>query len=409
MRQTLTARQQELVDTAGQLADVFAERADAHDRDATFPQENYTDMRKAGFLRLTLPEELGGYGAGQAELIPVLERLAMGDGSTALAVTMHLSPLAQWSAVWRRTKSPVLEEFLRKAAKDELVWASVTSEIGSPNLMTDAKTIATRVDGGFRITGRKSFGTNTAVATHCSATARYEDPERGPRLMLLRVDLNAPGVQIHPTWDTLGMRATRSDDVEFTDYFVADANVVYSLPVGHLDARILETVFAWAMPAFGAVFLGIARGALEWSIQQAQRRGKGTDARVQDVVAECEIHLETARAMLYRHSEEVASRRLFDDFTVQEGLARCAMVKYVCTNNATEIVGKLMEVIGGAGFLRQLPYQRMWRDAQAGVIMPFANHPARELIGATALGVELAPVAVRLSDGSASVRPGDAD
>lgn len=405
MRQSLNQRQQHLVELAAPLADAFAERAELHDRDNTFPHENYAELREAGLLRLTLPEELGGHGASQAELLPVLERLAMGDGSTALAVTMHLSPLAQWSSVWRRTKSPVLEDLLRKAAKDELVWASVTSEVGTPNLMTDAKTTATRVEGGFRINGRKSFATNTSVATHCSTTARYEDPDRGPRLMLLRIDLNAPGVQVHPTWDTLGMRATRSDDVEFSNHFVPDDEVVYSLPVGHLDARILETVFAWAMPAFGAVFLGIAAGALEWTLHQTRGRDKAADARVQDTIAHCEIQLETARAMLYRHADEVASGQLREGYTVQEGLARCAMVKYVCTNNATDIVGRLSEVLGGAGYLRKLPFQRMWRDVQAGTIMPFANHPAREIIGATALGIELAPVSVALPDGSASLPP----
>lgn len=405
MRQSLSKGQRRVVELAGELADRFAERAERHDRDNTFPVENYADMRDAGFLRLTLPEELGGYGAGQAELLPALERLAMGDASTALAVTMHLSPLAQWSAVWRRTGSPALEGFLRKAAADELVWASVTSEIGSPNLMTDAQTKATRVEGGYRIDGRKSFGTNTAVATHCSTTARYDDPERGSRLMLMRIDLGTPGVQIHQTWDTLGMRATQSNDVEFTDHFVADSDIVYSLPVGHLDSRILETVFGWAMPAFGAVYIGVARGALEWAVQQCVRRGRGTDPRVQDVVAECEIQLETARAVLDRHSAEVASGRLLEDFTVQEGLARCALVKYVCSNNATAIVDRLVEVVGGAGYIRRLPFERMWRDVQAGRVMPFANHAARELIGATTLGVQLAPVAVR--QGDESVRPQD--
>jgi alkylation response protein AidB-like acyl-CoA dehydrogenase len=74
MKQCLTERQQEFVDLAGKLADTFAERADEHDRDNTFPFENYEDMRAAGFLRLTLPEELGGLGATQAEAIPASRR-----------------------------------------------------------------------------------------------------------------------------------------------------------------------------------------------------------------------------------------------------------------------------------------------------------------------------------------------
>src|SRR5579884_3381220 len=265
MHAVLTERQRRFVDLAGQLADVFAERAARHDQDNTFPVENYAEMRAAGFLRLTLPEELGGLGATQAEAIPAIERLAMGDGATALAVNMHISPLGQWSTVWRRTRDPRLEEFLRLAAEDKLIWAAVTSEIGTPNLMTDARTTATRVEGGFLVNGRKNFGTNTTVATHCSTTARYEDPERGPRLLLLRVALDDPAVIIHQNWDMMGMRATQSNDVELANLFVPDDAVVHSLPVGHLDARVLETVFSWAMPAFGAVYNGIAVGALDWA------------------------------------------------------------------------------------------------------------------------------------------------
>lgn len=391
MKQCLSERQQEFVDLAGKLADVFAERAQRHDQDNTFPFDNYGDMRSSGFLRLTLPEELGGRGANQAELIPTIERLAMGDGATALAVNMHLSPLGQWSAVWRRTQDPRLAKFLRAAAEDKLVWAAVTSEIGSPNLMTDARTTATKVDGGFLVNGRKNFGTNTSVATHCSTTAPYEDPERGPRLLLMRVELADPSVTIHQNWDMMGMRSTQSNDVEFTDLFVPDASVVHTLPVGHLDARVFETVFAWAMPAFGAVYNGIAVGALDWARSQAIRRGIATQPLIMDILARAEILVEQSRAVLYRHAEETTSGRMFSQLSVQEGLARCALVKYVCVNNAVEVMTTLVEEVGGAAYVRKLPFERMWRDVQAGPFMPFANHAARELIGATSVGVELAP------------------
>ncbi|WP_216215388.1 acyl-CoA dehydrogenase family protein [Amycolatopsis aidingensis] len=391
MKRCLTDRQREFVDMAAELADRFAERAAEHDRDNSFPHENYEDMRAAGFLRISLPEELGGLGGGMADILPAIERLAMGDGATALAVNMHISPLGQWSSVWRRTGDERLAEFLRLAAEDKLVWAAVTSEIGTPNLMTDARTTATKVAGGYLLNGRKNFGTNTSVATHCSTTARYEDPELGPRLMLFRVALDDPAVTIHQTWDMMGMRATQSNDVEYKDLFVPEESLVHSLPVGHLDARVMETVFAWAMPAFGAVYSGVAAGALDWAKRQLIRRGLASSARVQDTVAECEILLESSRSVLYRHADEFGSRRAIEELTVQEGLSRCALVKYVCTNNATEIFRKLVDAVGGASYVRKLPFERMWRDVQAGLFMPFANYAAKELIGATALDVELAP------------------
>jgi alkylation response protein AidB-like acyl-CoA dehydrogenase len=387
----LTAAQRELVDRAGTLADVFAERAAAHDRENTFPFENYDDLREAGFLRLSVPTELGGMGAGLGEILPVLERLAMGDGSTALSVTMHISPLGQWAGVWRRTRNPRLERLLRQAAEGTLVWASLTSEKGIRNDLTDARTTAVREPGGYRLTGRKHFATNNAIATHCSVTARYEDAAGGPRLLLCQIALDQPGVAVQHTWDAMGMRATQSGEVSLDQVYVSDDQVVHSLPVKHLDARVLETVWAWAMPAFSAVYTGIAAGAVEWATREAARRGTDTDPIVQDTIGECVILVETSRALMYRHVDELTSRRLFD-FGVQAGIARCALVKYVASNNAVRVVQRLVDIVGGAAYARALPYERMWRDAQAGTFMPMGNPAARKLIGANTLGIRTAPV-----------------
>ncbi|WP_067469660.1 acyl-CoA dehydrogenase family protein [Actinomadura macra] len=148
MRQLLAQRQRGFLALAEGLARPFSERAARHDEDNTLPRENFDDLREAGLLRLSVPAELGGMGATLPEILPVLERLTAADGSTALAATMHISPLGQWGTVWRRTGDPRLERFLREAAEGRLVWASVTSEIGTPNLLTDARTRAERAEGG---------------------------------------------------------------------------------------------------------------------------------------------------------------------------------------------------------------------------------------------------------------------
>jgi alkylation response protein AidB-like acyl-CoA dehydrogenase len=189
----------------------------------------------------------------------------------------------------------------------------------------------------------------------------------------------------------MGMRGTQSNDVSYENVFVTDEDVVHSLPVGHLDARVFETVWSWAMGAFAAVYTGIAAGAVDWAVSQLAARGKGVDPLVQDTIGECEILVESARALTYRHADEVGSRRLFE-LGVQEGIARCALVKYVASNNASLVVRRLVDVLGGASYSRKLPFERIWRDAQAGTFMPMGNLVARKIIGASALGVEIAPV-----------------
>lgn len=391
MKQLYTARQKKFLSMADQLVERFRDRAGENDANNTFPHENYDDMREIGLLNLSVPEELGGHGATLFEVIPVVERIASADAATALAVNMHFTPLAQWANVWRKTKDERLESLLRDAAEGKLIWAAITSEFGTPNLMTDARTRAERVEGGFRITGRKNFGTNSAVATHASTTARYEDPELGPRLLMLKVDLNDPNITIHPVWNMMGMRATQSNDLEFDGVFVPDADVVHSFPVGHLDATVAETVFGSSQPAFGAVYVGLATGALDWAKQQVRRRGLVDDARAQDAIADVEILIESARALLYRHTMQFGTEQYYDEFGLQEIVAQSALVKHVCTKNAVDAFSRLIDVVGGAAYAKSLPFERMWRDVQAGLFMPVSSFAAHEFIASSSLGLSMAP------------------
>jgi alkylation response protein AidB-like acyl-CoA dehydrogenase len=390
MRHRLNARQQDLVELAGRLADTFATRAAEHDRESTFPFENYADMRAAGYLGLTIPEELGGRGADLGEMLLAQERLAMGCGSTALAVTMHVSPLGQVGALWRLNQDERLGQFLREAATGEVVYASMTAERGHSILMT-SNTVATPVEGGYRVTGDKIFGTESAICTHFSSMARVDDPDGGSRVIIFRLARPVDGMEVKDTWDTMGMRGTLSNDWSMRDVFVPEDAVFHSYPVDHFDSVLLRMTWSWAMPAFGAVYLGIAGGAMAYARDQVQARGREHDPAVQTAFAEMEILLETARAVLWRHTDEVISGDLFEQFTVQEGMARTMLSKHVPCNNAIRIVDLALEVVGGAGFFRRSPLERMYRDVRAGVIMPYNNPEARSLFGRNALGIEIAP------------------
>jgi alkylation response protein AidB-like acyl-CoA dehydrogenase len=403
MRHRLNARQQDLVELAGRLADTFATRAAEHDRESTFPFENYDDMRAAGYLGLTIPEELGGKGADLREMLLAQERLAMGCGSTALAVTMHVSPLGQVGALWRLNQDERLGQFLREAATGEVVYASMTAERGHSILMT-SNTVATPVEGGYRVTGDKIFGTESAICTHFSSMARVDDPEEGSRVIVFRLARPVEGMEVKDTWDTMGMRGTLSNDWSMRDVFVPEEAVFHSYPVGHFDSVLLRMTWSWAMPAFGAVYLGIAGGAMAYAREQVQARGREGDPAVQTAFAEMEILLETARAVLWRHTDEVISGDLFEGFTVQEGMARTMLSKHVPCNNAIRIVDLALEVVGGAGFFRRSPLERMYRDVRAGVIMPYNNAEARSLFGRNALGIEIAPEVPAEESGHRRVR-----
>jgi alkylation response protein AidB-like acyl-CoA dehydrogenase len=396
MEQCLTPRQREIVELAGRLADEFAERAAEHDRDGSFPFENYERMREEGYLGLTVPEELGGMGAGLYDLIVAQERLAAGDGSTALAVNMHVSPIGQLASLWRASGDERLADVLRRAADGRLVYASMSAEPGDPILMSST-TAARPVDGGYRVTGKKIFGTESAVCTEFSTRALVDDPEHGQTVIFFRLPREIDGMTVKETWDVMGMRATQSNDFALDNVFVPEEDVFHRYPANHFDGTMLKTVWGWAMPTFGAVYLGIGAGAMAFAGELALKMKKEDNPEVQHLFAEMEILLESARAVLYRHAHEMETGALYSDLPVQEGMAKAVLTKYVATNNACGIVDRALHVVGGAGYFRRLPLERMYRDVRAGPIMPYTNLEAHDLFGRTSLGIEIAP-AVPLPD-----------
>jgi alkylation response protein AidB-like acyl-CoA dehydrogenase len=390
MERCLTSSQASVLELADRLAESFAERAGEHDRDASFPHENYEEMREAGFLGLTVPEELGGLGAGLYEMCLALERLAGGCSSTALAVTMHVSPLLQLATLWRENPELLgLEETLRDAAAGKVVFASMSAEPGPSTLMTSL-TKATPVDGGYSVTGKKIFGTESAICTHFSTMAKLEDPERGDRVIFFRIPRDSEGLVFHDTWDTLGMRGTQSNDWEMNEVFVPVDAVFHSYPVGHLDGKMLQTVWGTAMPSFGSVYLGIAARALEWCEQWAIDKKRLHHPGNQRRVADMEVLLETGRATIRSHCLDMESGAL-PRMDVQTGMAKAGIVKYVATNNAAAILDLAMQVAGGSGFFRRGPLERWYRDVRAGTVHPLNNLDTEELVGKTALGIAVAP------------------
>ena len=394
MRQLLTERQEEIVALAARLGDAFAERAGEHDRDNTFPAENWPVMAEAGYLGLVVPRELGGLDADVAEILLAQERLAQGCAATALAVNMHHTTTASFRALWRRNPGDVrAEDFLRKAATGEVVFASCTSEAGYGGAIEDCATTATRVDGGFRLDGRKIFFTESDVATHFTTVARFEHPTRGPQMLFFGgIPIDSPGLEIVRTWDTMGMRATQSNDLVLDGCVVGEECLFHAYPVGHMDATIGLAVWSLNVPTFGAVALGVAAGGMEWVRETVLRRNRQDDPEVQRAFAEMEILLETARAVLQRHGREVASFDRPAMLTVEELFARGNLAKYVSSVNAVAIMELAMEVAGGAGYHRRFPLERMYRDVRAGAIMPDSSPAARRTIGRVALGVPGSPV-----------------
>lgn len=191
---------------ARDVGPAFAARAaDLDERDA-FVAENYAELQAHRFFSAGVPAELGGGGASHPELCAMLRELARHCGSTALALSMHTHLLA--FAVWRWRQGEPVEPLLRRVAQEQIVLVST----GASDWL-DSSGTADKVEGGYRVTGCKIFGSGSPAGTLLVTSAVYDDPAAGPTVLHFPVPLAAEGVTVLNNWRTLGMRATGSHDV----------------------------------------------------------------------------------------------------------------------------------------------------------------------------------------------------
>ncbi|MFE6102911.1 acyl-CoA dehydrogenase family protein [Streptomyces laurentii] len=388
---TRPARQR-YVELAEDMAAVFRERAAEHDRTAAFPFRNIDELRAAGYLALTVPRELGGLGGTLADMAVAQERLAAGCASTALAVNMHLSMAGQMARAWRTTGDERARKTLTEIVEGRVILMGATAEPGHALVRTTGAK-ARKVDGGYLVTGDKTFGTGSAVMTHMTSMAEYREHPDGPHVLVFRIPADSPGVRVlEGTWNTSGLRATRSENIELRDVMVPEENVLTSYPVGSLDGSLLQTVWGWAMPTFAAVYLGVAVGAFETCVRDVRSRGWEDRPYVRAEIAACEELIETSRALVERTAGEVMGNGLWNALTIQQGMARAVLTKNVGTNNAVEIVDRVIRIIGTPALRPGSLYERAHRDVRAGTMHPYSNADACDLIAATTLGEETAPV-----------------
>jgi alkylation response protein AidB-like acyl-CoA dehydrogenase len=369
----------------------FASRAGAYDRENRFFQEDFDELRAAKYLLLPVPTEFGGAGLSLAELCREQRRLAYHAPATALAVNMHLYWLGIAADLWR-SGDISLEWILREAAAGE-IFAAGHAESGNdvPVLLSTSK--AERVEGGYRFTGQKHFGSLTPVWTRLGLHGMETSDPAQPKIVHAFLPRDSAGCKIKETWDVLGMRATRSDDTVLENVFVPDRYIARIVPAGGagVDQFVLG-VFAWALLGFGNIYYGLAQRALDESIRSVKSKGSLALSRsmayhpeIQHAIAAMVIELES----IGPHLESVA-----EDWSngVNHGAqwpSKIFAAKYRAVEGSWRVVDMGLDVAGGNGIFRSAGYERLVRDARLGRIHPANSFLTHEVVAKTALGISL--------------------
>lgn len=369
----------------------FRERADQLDRDNEFFAEDFEELRRAGYLRVNVPEEFGGLGRSLPEVALEQRRLAEHAPATALALTMHL----YWTGAAAdryRTGDHSAKWLLAEAGAGE-VFAAGHGEPGNDLAIDDSLTEAEPAgSGAYRFTGRKVFTSLSPVWTRLGVHGRDDSDPDNPTLVHAFVERRDPGVRTLRTWDTLGVRATRSDDTALDGAVATSDRVVGLQPVGAEPPPFVAGIFGWVLPLLGNVYHGIARRALDLAIDSASRRrslalGEGrTQAHkptVQSAVADAEIKLDAAQAQLDRIAEEW--HRGADQSRTWN--LKLFAAKEFATQSAREVVDSALSVVGAGGLHRSGEIERLYRDVRSGVFHPPNSEAVRDVVGRTALGL----------------------
>jgi alkylation response protein AidB-like acyl-CoA dehydrogenase len=366
-----------------------AERAGAYDRENRFFAEDFEELKKAGYLNMAVPKELGGRGMTIAEVARETRRLAYHAPPTALGTNMHIYWTGVAADLWNAGDKS-LEWLLKDTVAGE-VFAAGHGELGNDLPVFLSTATAEKVDGGYRFKGHKMFGSLTPVWTQLGIHAMDSNDERGPQIIHAFMPRDTEGYNIKETWDVLGMRATRSDDTVLEDVFLPDDKIGRIVPAGQGDPFVLS-VFAWALIGFANVYYGLAQRALELACEAAKKRTSLAVSR--SMAYHPEVQHSVAQAALAVESMGPYVERIAQDWA--EGAdhgeawpAKLVAVKHHCVEGAWKVVDLAMDLSGGGGMFKRNELERLFRDARCGRFHPANANLVHEIVAKTALGIDL--------------------
>ena len=381
--------QWELVGRMRELGPAMVQRAERYDREASFPYENFADLRDAGFLTLCIPTEHGGLGADFATYGRVAEELGRHCGSTALAFNMHTATALLTGQISdelgladedRRFLADRRERLYAGVVHGHTLHSQPFSEGLDPRATRGFATTATPVEGGYRVDGRKIFASlSTSADIHNVACMVDGDP----RIRLLGVPAGADGLTVTGEWDPLGMRGTVSKTLLLDGVFVPADNEW--LPPGVFNAMARRWPHFYMTLSFA--FLGVMGSVIDFTGRYLSGEIDGTsragNPQKEYAWGDMQVRYEQARSLAHGAMDEAGP-------DPSPAALRRAWSSVVTTmEGAPALASAAIQACGGRSLLRPLPLERLYRDARCGATMlPWSAEICRERLGSLDAGTD---------------------
>jgi alkylation response protein AidB-like acyl-CoA dehydrogenase len=380
----LTVQQRELIALAASLGrEKFAARAARWDREASFPFDNFADLRAAGLLGICVPKAHGGLGADFATYVMVAAELGRHCGSTALSFNMHvcstmwsgfIADALTMSATERADHERIRAIHFRRVVGEGKVYSQPFSEGGAAAAgKAPWGTLASKAEGGYRIRGKKIFASLSGAADYYGVLCTLEDPAHAQHSggtlrdsLYLAVPADAPGVSVVGDWDPLGMRGTVSRTLLLDDVWVPSEARLMPEGLYFQAAQRYPHMFATLSPTY----MGIAQAAYDFTVAYLRGEVPNTPPvkrrmypTKQITVADMRIKLEQTRALFLQTAREA---RVDPD---KDARLRLLAAHYTIMENANEICRLAVRTCGGQAMLKSLPLERLYRDSRCGSLM----------------------------------------
>ena len=368
----------EMLERINMLGPKFAERATKHDKEASFPTENYNELRDGGFLKLVIPEEFGGMGFSLGEYATIGAEIGKYCGATALTFNMHTSSMMWLRFMYdmpnltdeeRAAFGRMRERQFPKVVNDGAIFSQPISEGGANWTSEPIKTNCRRVDGGWVINGFKKFASLAGNCDYYSivCTEHFEgkDPAHEDT-MDFAVHKDCEGLSIVGEWDPIGMRGTVSRDLILKDVFVSEEDLM--MPAGVFG----KTLSQWPhmMATLTPAYMGVAQSAYDFTVEYLRGETPGLhpiDRRVYP----------TKRAAVGRMYQRLTEMRTLWTTAFFEArghpskaeVMRLYAAQYAVMEGVQELAALAIRTCGGQSMLKSLPLERIYRDSRCGALM----------------------------------------
>ncbi len=373
MEYFFTDTQKEIRDLARRFAQEKMKPVRAElDRTGEFPFELMKGMADLGLMGVYFPEDYGGLGGGIMEMCIVVEELCRVDGAAGLcyaACGLGAFPILIGGTDDQKRR------FMPRLASGELAAFAIT-EANAGSDSSNVKTRARRDGDYYVLNGTKQFITNGSVAKLYSVIAST-NPARGARgLSAFIIEDGTPGFTYGKIEDKMGIRCSKTAELVFQDCRVPASNLIGGKE-GHGFIHTMRT-FDRTRPGVGAQALGIAAGALDEALEYARTRIQfdapiASFQAVQMMLADMAIQVEASRNLIYQAARAA-------DAGARNTSAIASMAKVLASDTAMKVTTDAVQILGGYGYMRDYPVEKMMRDAKITQIYEGTNQIQRLVI-----------------------------